>query len=438
MIHDLNATIGGPELAKKKIRTQFQGLFAFEKRLLRLFAQWIWAPRDTQKEFRQCDVLFFSGDADLADSTMGLAYSRVLEPLRIVFQEAGYSVTSITYPGNRIVGSKTLGPVFSISRLVIRFEISMLIARGKRWFMKEKENTRRQAKQTVYERVIRSCDPEVICVIDADVALCLAAHETGVPILEILHGRGYGDVFEEWERRNPSELPDGVIAYDDLSAETFGRLLPTLRVPNFRLPFELEKARQFLNVSPPPFSEVPNHYRHVILFTASYNPKEPSWPGGLPTELVDLTLENGDIFLLVRMHPVMRLEPQYAKARQAIERVLRAVPNCDSEWASTAPIYAVLQHTTCHVTYQSTSSYEAADMGIVTYAIDGGKHIPTGDQYDLRKNGYVVGVDSHKAEFSRIIESPGKTRDARIDDEELKCSDLMRFAQASSGSRKNC
>lgn len=399
----------------------------------------IWKmPKDTVWRASSCDVLFFAKDVDRGDTVDGLAVCRVLDPLQKIFEDDGYSCHSIAYPGSKLVAEKTRLNVLSFSRAFLwhQFRKSLNLPLVKLRLKPRASLTPNYEK--VFRKVLQQLQPKLVLVIGADPDLCVAAARLTTPILEVLHGRGYGQVFVGWDHGDSSELPDGVLAYDDLSLETFGRLLPTLRVPNFRLPFELAMARQFLHVSPPPFSEVPNHYRHVILFTASYNTKEPSWPGGLPTELVELVRENRDMFLFVRLHPVMRLGPQYAKAREAIERELRALPNCDSEWATTAPIYAVLQHTTCHVTYQSASSYEAADLGLVTFAVDAGKHIPTGGQYDLRKSGYVVDVDSRKAEFSRIIESPRKTRDAPIDDEVVKVSEIIRFARASSGSRRNC
>ena len=399
-------------------------------RLLSLSKEFLKSPKDSWRASSQADVLLFSSDADRSPGVDGQAICRVLDPLAAQFEAEGYSTLSISYRGGRLVGRKTKSSVVSISRVLIRAEMRDVFRNAWTALLGLRPRTRWSATEKAYSKLFDWLRPKVILVIDADPIICSVAARLRIPVLEVLHARGYGEVYEGWRDREASELPDGVIAYDDLSTETFGRLLPTLRVPNFRLQFELEMARHFLQVSPPPFSEVPFQYRHVILFTASYNTQDPSWPGGLPSELVKLARENSAVFLLVRLHPVMRVGPQYRKARATLERELRGLPNCDLEWASTAPLYAVLHISTIHFTYDSMSAYEAADVGLPTYAINEGEAIVWPKMQDLRDRGLLIYTTTDLKTFEGILSQFPKKMAPRPLGEEISIRQIIDFAES--------
>lgn len=393
------------------------------------------APKDSVWKVPPCDVLFFASDADLSDTLEGLAVCRVLDPLRMLFANQGNRCLTIAYPGSKLVGKKTFFDVLSLSKSVLLRWICKSFARI---FLKiglgQGESI--TPEYEVFQKVLRRLHPKLILAIDSNPELCRAALGMGIPILEVLHARGYGDVYVNWKHGRLSDLPDGVLAYDEGSAETFGRLLPTLQVANFRVPFELELARRFVLKSPPPFVENGNLYRHVILFTASYDPARPSWPGGLPSDLVDLVRHNHDLFLLVRMHPVMRLDPEFAEARATLQQQLVGYVNCNLDWASSAPLYAVLQSSTLHFSFDSASSFEAADVGLPTYAINRGVHF-AGHRHKLAEAGLLVGVETGTSGFNRILAKPSpKVSPGSIEDK-ISIEQIFTFARSSSKVRRN-
>lgn len=394
------------------------------------------APRDSWRRSDPSDILFFASDADRMDFIDGLALCRVLDPLRALFELKGYSATSIAYRGSKIVGKKTTTGTLSISRAVILGELRDSLGGALRPLLRRSRRSDAAFAKGVYAELLQKLKPQLIFVIDADPIICSVAARLKIPVLEVLHARGYGDVYEGWKQRKLSELPDGVIAYDDLSATVFGRLLPTLRVTNFRTSFEREVARRFLEKSSGPFSDPAKDYRHVVLFTASWDADRPYWPGGLPRELIEVIRQHDDLFLLVRLHPVMRVGPRFAKAREAAKEALRNVPNSDIEWASTAPIYAVLEVTTVHFTFQSMSAYEAYDMGLSTYAIDGGKNIPSPMMQDLKQLGVLVNVGTDAGSFKQVLMASRPKIGPRPIEKNASTSEILAFAKSSSEQRR--
>lgn len=394
------------------------------------------APKDSVWQVPPCDVLLFASDADLSDTLEGLAVCRVLDPLRMLFANQGNRCLTIAYPGSKLVGKKTFFDVLSLSKSVHRRRLFRMFAqiRNKIGLGQGESIT---PEYEVFQKVLRRLHPKLILAIDSNPELCRAALGMGIPILEVLHARGYGDIYESWKHRGTSNLPDGALAYDRMSAESFGRFLPTLKVPNFRLSFELEMARQFLHVSPPPFYENASHYTHVILFTASYDPENPSWPGGLPSELTELIRRNKDIFLMVRMHPVMRTGTEYARARRALEEIALGIPNCDLEWASVAPLYAVLDVSTVHFTWNSLAAYEAADVGLKTFVVGIGKRTPENHLEYLRARGIVSEIKADQSEFERVLNEPISSNPPASPKGSPDLNRIFAFAVASSRARRD-
>lgn len=400
-----------------------------------LWREFVSAPRDTWNKAAPANVLLFSSDADLTTDVAGQAICRVLDPLAAEFNAEGYSTLAISYRGGKLVGQQTGSSLLSISRLLIVAEMRDALRNALVTLLGFEPGKLWSATERAYSSLFKRLNPKLLLVIDADPLICSVAGKHQIPVLEVLHARGYGDVYEGWKKRSFSQLPDGVVAYDDLSAKVFERLLPVLRVPNFRLPFELEVARQFLKVSPPPFAPIAKQFRHVILFTASYKPEDPSWSGGLPAELVELAQENSDLFLLVRLHPVMQVRPEYEKAREALNEEIRDLPNSDTVWASTAPLYAVLEVSTIHFTYDSMSAYEAADVGLLSYAHGISGSANEEHMLDLRSLGFVTRIQQNKPAFEAALKYTTSQKLQLEHTERVDLNKLLDFANASAASR---
>lgn len=403
--------------------------------IIKSFRDLAFSPRDSWRQAGTADILFFSSDANKALVLGNQAFDRVMDPLSDCFKDAGFSTLSVAYPGSKTVGRLTSASSLSFTRLVTSEVIRSQIRGAWQSISRANNATRSSARENAYIKLFRRLQPRLIFVTNAKPDMCAVAGRLKIPVLEVLHARGYGEIYEGWKTRHISQLPDGVIAYDDVSAKTFGRVIPVLKVPNFRFAFELELAERAREVAPSTVSGLTNRYKYRVLFTVSYDPERRYWPGGLPEALVELIRRDRNMFLFVRLHPVMLVGEKFAEARRAIFELVKDCANCDLEWASNAPLYSVLQASTVHLTFDSMSAYEASDLGIPTYAIDDGKNIVGPRMKDLRDSGLLMNVKTNRESLEQVIKSPKPRSPRQPNPPELQLSQIIRFAERSSRAR---
>lgn len=407
----------------------------FLRQLYRLLLKFSSSPRDSWRQAKPSDVLFFSSDLDRSVVLDGLAFGKIMGPFQSLFETEGYSALSVGSPGDRKVGRLASASTISISRLFIPAAVEDLLRNTWRSAFGLVILNRFAARERAYVRLFRTLEPKFIFALNSTPEMCLAARRLRIPIVEVLHSRGHGYIPKVWQTRSNSDYPDGIIAYNGLSTEVFKQLLPVLQVPNFRIEFEQSLARRFLKVQPPPFAQSVSPYRTVVLFTASYFHEDGSWPSGLPEALVELVSEDQDIFLLVRMHPVMLTKPSFAKARKGLQKLIENCPNCDLQWASKAPLYAVLQVATIHFTFDSMSAYEAADIGMISLAIDDGENIPGRKMEDLRHAGFLKNIKTSKQDMKQAIKDTPPRASSIENDGEISVAQMIEFAERVSRER---
>lgn len=406
----------------------------FLRQLFELIRNFMEAPRDSWRDAKPADVLFFSGDIDRSVILDGKAFGRVMDPFRSLFEDAGYSTLSISYPGGRIVGRLSVASTLSFSRLNTAAMIAARLRKTCGQILGITDFTAPPPREQAYFELFQRLRPKVVFGLNTAPDMCSVAGQLKIPVLEVLHARGYGEgnFYRGFQSRGIAHRPDGVVAYDGVSAQTFRRLFPVLQVSNFRLSFELDLARRFTEDQPPPFAGFLNEVRHVILFTASYKHDDSSWPGGLPAELVDIVRQDQSLFLLVRLHPAMLVGSKFSEARKTVNELVEGCTNCDIQWASTAPIYSVLDVSTVHVTFNSMSAYEAADVGLRTYMID---ELPDSKMEDLRESGFLVPIDKDGNRLERVVRDSATRLAPRKSEEIESVSEIMVFAKSSSQMR---
>lgn len=294
------------------------------------------------------DILFFSADANRSESRDGKAWDRVLDPIAVCAEKAGFSSAIFAYPGSELFGEKTFLEVTPLQQK----DPSLL---------------------NPYLPPLVKLKPKVVFATNANPLLCETAKALDIPVIEVLHARGYSRVYKAWETRPSSQLPNGVISYDEQSTEVFSKFVPVLQVPNYRYPSEKDMARQWeLSPEGSQYLELVSQFPHVVTFTSTWG--ENHWgrefiDGGIPIDLLRLVEAREDLFLQVRLHPVLRMKPSFSKHAEQLERKLEGHrhPRINFDTASTAPIYSILGISTVHITYESLAVYEAADDGLPSY-----------------------------------------------------------------------
>lgn len=283
-----------------------------------------------------------------------------------------------------------------------------------------------------YLRPLANLKPKLVFATNANPMLCETAKALAIPVIEVLHARGYGRVYESWETRPSSKLPNGVTAYDRTSAEVFSKFVPVLQIPNYRYLSEKDLAKQW--ESTPQGSEYfqrVKQFPHVVTFTATWS--EYIWgpefmDGGIPTGLLRLVETRSDIFLQVRLHPVMLFRPSFRKRAEHLKQRLRGNCRIDFDIASTAPIYSILGLSTIHLTYESLTVYEAADDGLSSYYLR--SDLEKEDwALDLIRTGVVKPLSPTKAHLEAAIEGVTPRRSTSAVGREFDLKDVLEWAQ---------
>ena len=380
---------------------------------------------DTWREAPEEGVLFFSADANKPDLVDGLAIDRVMDPLRLSFSDSGYATEEIAYPGSRLVGPKTRNNVKSLNRGAGLSDLKGAIGRIHLLSAEIRQELFITQRASFYRRVLEYLKPRLVFVLNTEPSLSRAAALTKTPLVEVLHARGYSVPYFSPDSRL-IDLPDGILCYDEVSSRAFNSVLPTMEVENFRLEFEVALAEQSLSSSPPPPGLFLSDPSKRILFTSSYSPEHPDWDGGLPETLLKQIEKNPDSFLLLRVHPVMRLVPKYSKGLESLRRRIQGLPNVDITWASEAPIYLVLRYVAAHLTWNSSSAYEAADLGVSTATLKPGLR-ESGYWSDLFKMGLVREIQATD-NFLEFSNTAGICRPTRSNKKQLNPEDVLDFA----------
>lgn len=377
-------------------------------------------PGDDFDRVGKVDFLIFSDDLARRDVKEGKVFNRWTDPMHLELSKHGYLCHSIGFPDSVILGSKTTVDVLSAGRLFLRSEAR---ARFFALFSFSKVSRKKIVSDgfaEAYTEILKTISPKLVLGMNVPEPLAVAAYINQIPVLELLHARGYDAPIPKWLYEDKSLIPDGVLAYDPSSPKAFLGFIPTLQIAHYRLKHEL-----LLSTQHPQADKLPQAAKGLardkrVLFTASNDEDDPNWPGGIPEQLLNFFDLNQTHFLFVRLHQVMLGEPQYKWAIATITKLLHGRKNIDFEWASTVPLHTVIQEVGCHITWDSTSAYEAADLGLRTHIH---KLLP-GRMADLEDSGFLMRVPENP-DWLKIIEGNNwqeplsQTTSDRISPEEI-------------------
>lgn len=363
----------------------------------------IFQPDDYSK-IEKTDVLVFSGDLDKGELLeSGVRFNKVTDTLAVVARSRGHSVQEIAWPGSQIVRGKCWSNAFSVSR---SFALSLF---SEKFLPANLSNP-------FFTRLLRRASPRIIFTIGGFSALRRAAHDLGIPCVEVLHGKGYVSDINEWF--GEGHYLKKVIAFDDRSALTIESqwgadcevfVVRDYWVESFLSPHpSLEKLLLQQQV-PELFEDVEDRqrgfkYRILVTLTWGYAGEAVGTKLGLngvlpntlfPETLLDLIEHLGpQAFWGFRLHPVQLHSgrPIYRRQRRLIAKLLGKYSNVDWVETSRIPLPVLLGSATHHITMMSMSSYEAAQFGVPTLALC--PSIRTGGSqsklfHDLELEGYL-------------------------------------------------
>lgn len=232
----------------------------------------------------------------------------------------------------------------------------------------------------LYQQVLEKAQPRIVLTIGLPASLALAAHSLDIPVVEVLHGKGYLDIPWEFDHRESEQLPTDVFALDETSAVTFRRLQPKGVITH-------HVADPWLELFAQPYGQLPEEWKwprdlgrgkeRIVVVSLQWgyagdHGEHQQFAGILsnglfPTEIEIAILRTAsDTQWLFRLHPVQMHGRRYAWAPGLLEDLARRHANVEWRAASRTPLPALLAEATHHVTMLSGSTHEAAEMGVPT------------------------------------------------------------------------
>lgn len=355
---------------------------------------------DTWKELPQVHFLMMSPDANKVTTYRGKNFDRYLDSLSEELRIRGYKTAHLARPPASIFGATTFSDAHSIN-------LAYLLARlfdafsGKRGEVDEGSHVFQ-----LFRRMLIRVKPKALFTAGYLHPLKAAAESLGIPLIEVLHSRGYVDDPRIWLTSGSPQLPTGVFSFDSISSTN---LRQSFRKAGVEI-FDIEDfAYNFFvhNSSLVDSESKLSDFEVYVLVTLSWGfageDKSRSnilSDGLLPNGLLEaVRLTRLTHSWKVRMHPVQVISPLklYRRQKKYLERLAKNYPNFSLDLGEERSIYEALTQSSHHITTMSQSVYEASQVGIPSLVLC--KGIPSHSRYfnDLESEGWLEkGIDDHQ------------------------------------------
>ena len=356
-----------------------------------------------QDRMHKSDIFFMTDNMDRVFPMLdGTLYDRVLDPLKDAFIGLGYNIFSM----EEINGEKVKLPRYSNSSFyqiqddmirVKKFINRRSSAVGDDDYLPEFEkfvaecskygvnirisNLIRQVNYIIkakeyFQHVLQKCGTKIVITrcwyVMRKMALCAAAKEMKIPIVDIQHGvAGGGEhhLYCQWTKmpENGYELiPNVFWCNTEADAEAIRNWQHTdihtkviVGGRSLQLFWDSDKGHQLTAYYMDCFRkkiEVPENSKVVLLSLQSLFKNTERYPEWLP----DFISKNNEFFWLIRRHPMMD------ETQKEFLHKISGITNINVEEASRYPLDVLLELSDVHVTMFSTVAMEAAEHGVGT------------------------------------------------------------------------
>lgn len=331
--------------------------------------------KDTYKDIGRCDVILCCSDSDRTEKYEGLKYSRIADSLAEELSKEGVSIQRFAWPYSRLVGRKAWGYAYSANR---RFFRNLLWNKCRRVF--GFKSAAESMEIDFYARLISQTGARSLVGIGLPSTATKAARNCGIKSVELLHGYGYSSLPWGWDSAPRDALPEAVIAFDDLSAKTFGALaakgMQVSRIENLWY-------RKFRDIRE--FNRLPESWRRdqkwipndkkVILVSMSWGYDGDHGPytffagvlknGLFPDELVEaIKMVGENYYWIFRLHPVQMQSERSGRYKKILNDLCDRFNNCEWAVGTKVPLPLLLKRCHAHISMVSMTAYDAAFMGV--------------------------------------------------------------------------
>ena len=404
-------------------------------------------------------VLLSCNDVDRGTTLDGKRFAPLLEGLREILVALGRETLNLSHPYAVLSSDRVKDGTITLNHRVFLLRLRTLWRRP--WGAARMKAVRVEAEARHYVELLRKLDPEAVFSIQPPFAMCHAARQLGIPIVEAMHGSNIqlnDAIFRDHMAHPDHMLPQYILAFDDVTHATFtshcaGRDIAVVRAAD---PW-LHACRRLLaqrDADTPAAGATRTRRRVLLTLQWGYDGERESLRDIIPNGVLHPAVEAAigaaarhDITFLLRMHPIQINAPGYAHHRRCIESVAARFPNVETERASADPLPLLLDTVCGHITMSSSAVGEAVAAGVPSLMLcptlrPGGAH--DGFFRELEGEGWVTfgALDAEEivAWILRCTPSSERVRPAYDAEAEQRAqlrfySELIARARLTSGTR---
>lgn len=342
------------------------------------------------------DFILFCHDVDRSLVRDDRIFSPIMDFFSQDIKMNGFSVIQISLPFSTVRKDHTWGNSFKLNRF---FLAAKLIDKAIQHFSKSKKN---YFEILLYKHIYNTVNPKCVVAIGSSHAMCVSAKICNVKTVELIHGMGITPIPWGWNTRRTEELPHYVVCFDAVSKKTF-ELLNGILVLLMTHPFVSYFFRFGVSCACPQDwhpRKSSGKFDKEILVTLSwgYAQDNAEFDGILSnglyfSELLEvISATKNSILWHFRIHPVHLRSEKYSWVIEHVENIASLYSNIEWKDSSVLPLLSVLSSCTGHISMLSTSTYEAALIGVPSLLLcptlkSGGKYSDMFD--DLVQLGYA-------------------------------------------------
>ena len=327
--------------------------------------------KDSTNRIAHADILLFCHDVDRSISLNGLAYSPLVDSIKEEFERKGLICLSVALPWSNLVDFKAYGSPICINRSYLIYKISEWLGKNYRLRFYKRNNN-------VFQDIITKSNARLIVTIGCSDLICRIARENNIFHVELLHGIGYSSIPWGWNLKDTMFLPQGILALDEISFNTFKPLelrgIETKIIPHPYLRRFFGENRTFIPTEWIPKADKEHKWKKKILITlqwayagdhGEYVEFSNLLKNGIFYDVIEQIIrEERDVLWSFRLHPVHLKKRKYAYLIKYLDDFVSKHPNTIWKETSFLPFPSVVSDCDGNISMSSMSCYDAAVFGV--------------------------------------------------------------------------
>lgn len=406
---------------------------------------------------KPCDILITCSDNDRGYNYKNQAYAQLLDSFGDYLENHGFVVQSVArLPYSQLVGTKAYrNPIAfpwidryiymgaKIRSLVLAFIHKPAAKREiiHSWIEKQYVN--------LWENILLQSNAKVVIGIQPTAYICKACHNRNILVYDLQHGiidanEIFNQAYAGYYNKNYKDLtvqescPDGFLCWDHQSASNLKKVIDYNKISTYIIGhpwlnrFLMNDPEDHLAQDAHKQWQCWKHDKPKILVSLQWGMKEyysqyvPNFV--MPSVLEDTILTNTENYhWLIRLHPVQMRGDESSHVLKYLEQTFGNYRTIEWDVPSNAPLPIVLGWSDLHITFDSSTTIEAAMMGIETGLLSP----EIGSYYSYERE---IGMATHLPLDSLVIQEwitskiHNKKNQQKLDDQnKLNDSELSDF-----------